>query len=48
LLWACKNLSSFPDPTKSVWEQDPKVLEALMYTEEQLQKMAEAIANEHK
>ena len=36
MLWACKNLNSFPEPNKPVWEQDPKVLEALMYAESKL------------
>lgn len=36
MLWACKNLSSFPEPMKPVWEQDPKVMEALMEAEREL------------
>jgi hypothetical protein len=40
LLWACTNLSTLPDPTKPVWEQDAKVLEILMYTEEKLREEA--------
>lgn len=34
MLWACQNLSTLPDPTKPVWEQDPKILDILRLTEE--------------
>ena len=40
MLWACQNLSSFPDPTKPVWEQDSKMLETLMWVENELLKRA--------
>ncbi len=38
MLWACKNLSSFPDPTKSIEDQDVKLLEILMFVEDTLGK----------
>jgi hypothetical protein len=36
LLWALQNLSSLPDPTKPVWDQDPKMLEILMLVETEM------------
>ncbi len=41
LLWACQNLSTFPDPNKPVWDQDAKMLETLMWVEERLRTEAE-------
>ena len=41
MLWACKNLSSFPDPTKSIEDQDVKLLAILMFVEDELEKEAE-------
>ena len=38
MYWALTNLSSLPDPTKSVEEQDTKLLEILMYVEDTLGK----------
>lgn len=36
LLWACTRLSSLPDPTKPVWEQDAKILEVLMMVDKEV------------
>ena len=44
--WACTRLTTLPDPTKSVWEQDAVMLELLVYVDEQLMKEADRIANE--
>ena len=41
MLWACKNLSSFPDPTKSIEDQEVKLLEILIFVEGELEKEAE-------
>lgn len=40
MFWACRNLASFPDPTKSVEDQDTKLLDILMFVEERLEKEA--------
>lgn len=36
IYWALTHLTSLPDPTKSVEEQDMKLLEILMYVEDML------------
>ena len=38
MYWACTRLTSLPDPTKSVEEQDMKLLEILLYVEGVLEK----------
>lgn len=38
MYWACTRLTSLPDPTKSVEEQDVKLLDILLYVEEVLEK----------
>ena len=45
MLWACKNLSSFPDPTKSIEDQEVKLLEILMFVEETIDKEAKRQAD---
>ena len=39
--WACTRLSTLPDPTKPVWEQDAVILEMLIYVETELAKEAD-------
>ncbi len=46
MYWACRNLASFPDPTKSVEDQDTKILDILMFVEETLEKEAKRIQEE--
>lgn len=46
MLWACRNLSSFPDPTKSVEDQDTKILDILIFVEETLEKEAKRALEE--
>ncbi|MCK4266268.1 MAG: hypothetical protein KAX31_03240 [Thermoplasmata archaeon] len=46
MLWACRNLSSFPDPTKSIEDQDVKLLEILMFVERTVEKEAKRLADE--
>jgi len=41
MYWACTRLTSLPDPTKSVEEQDMKLLEILLYVEAVLEKEQE-------
>jgi len=41
LYWACTHLTTLPDPTKSVEEQDTKLFDILMYVEEVLAKEME-------
>jgi len=36
LYWALTHLTSLPDPTKSVEDQDTKLLEILMYVEDEI------------
>jgi len=40
MYWALTHLTTLPDPTKSVEEQDTKLLEILMYVEEVLARRA--------
>jgi len=40
MYWACTNLSTLPDPTKPVWEQEAKALEVLMTVERVLMREA--------
>ena len=46
MYWALTRLTSLPDPTKSVEEQDTKLLEILLYVEEVLAKRAKEIEPE--
>ena len=39
--WACTRLSTLPDPTKPVWEQDAVILEMLILVETELAKEAD-------
>ena len=41
MYWALTRLTTLPDPTKSVEDQDMKVLDILMYVEEVLLKEKE-------
>ncbi len=41
LYWACTNLTTLPDPTKSVEEQDTKLLEILMFVGDTIRKEGE-------
>ncbi len=36
LHWACVRLSSFPDPSKPVWDQDMKILDILMAVDQEM------------
>ena len=38
--WACTRLSTLPDPTKPVWEQDAVILEMLILVENEIAKEA--------
>lgn len=38
--WACTRLSTLPDPTKPVWEQDAMILEMLIYVDTEIAKEA--------
>jgi len=48
MYWACRNLASFPDPTKSVEDQDTKILDILIFVEEILEKETERALEEAK
>ena len=39
MYWALTHLRTLPDPTKSIEEQDTKLLDILLYVEEVLGKM---------
>jgi len=41
MYWALTNLASLPDPTKSIEEQDTKLLDILLYVEDVLAKEKE-------
>ncbi len=41
MYWALTHLTSLPDPTKSIEDQDTKLLDILLYVEEVLVKEAE-------
>jgi hypothetical protein len=41
MYWACTRLTTLPDPTKSVEDQDTRLLDILLYVEEVLGKEKE-------
>ena len=45
LHWACTRLTTLPDPSKPIWEQDAVILELLVYVENEMTRYAKEVAN---
>lgn len=42
--WACTRLTTLPDPTKPIWDQDAKILELLIYVDNEISRYAKEVS----